>query len=765
MRPHKLLCLAGALLLCAGTLPLAAAEGSGGFSLKLEPLVIGALDTDVDTDSAKFMEYRDLGSGFMVPKLSLSGESEDGNRYLTLNFNKPGKRDGRYTLEYGLAGKYALSFDYNKIIHNFGNNAKLLWTQTSPGRYEIADPTQAALQGAIVSQFARDRAGLTFGFLNNLISPYLATAREVNLGLQRDRATTRLDVLKDRPVSWSFEYYHENRNGTRPFGGSFGFNNVTELPEPIDYDTTDASISGRWAVKGGALNFGYRLSKFENNVSTLIYDNPFRSTDATDASAYTAPGAGSIGGASKGLADLAADNKMTSLFANGRWKFAGNWFAGGAVTYSDMKQDDPLLPYTLNTAIRGIGFDGRTFDPTNVANLPVKSADREAKVLNLNGDLGTRFGKNFSFTLRYRYYDYDNKSKRIEFPGYVRFNAVWENIARVTVPYAYTTQDVSAEFGWNLGPTADLALSYARKSWDRKFREIKSSDEDVLKGSFDWRPNGRVTVRASGELGDRSIGHYDTDAAEASFVEPEGASNLPALRKYDEAARKYNSENVWAQFLLGDAVTLSVGVTHRLDDYNKSQFGLKKDKVMQYNLDFSYNPNEKTSLYLFGNISDRDVNQAARQSGATVSTRDIDSWTVKFNEKNDTYGLGFTAKPNTSWAFDVSGSYAKADGNADFTAFVGGLPLASPGAGLPARTAAQDIGNYEDFELFSAKLKVDYTINANLTVGAWYQYEDYTADSFINEGLTNYLPGALLLVGSNGDYTANLVALTLKVDL
>ena len=98
--------------------------------------------------------------------------------------------------------------------------------------------------------------------------------------------------------------------GNRAYGGSFGFSNATELPEPIDYDTTGAQLAGEWNTgRPAASSFGYRYSKFENNISTLIWDNPFRITDATDPTAYTAPGAGSINGSASGFADLAASNR------------------------------------------------------------------------------------------------------------------------------------------------------------------------------------------------------------------------------------------------------------------------------------------------------------------------------------------------------------------------------------------------------------------------------------------------------------------------
>lgn len=759
--------LATAVLLLAG-LPLAAQEateeevsGETGrevrpFTFRIDPVILQVLETDVDTDSSKFEEYRDLDSGFR-PSFHLVGEG--GERLLDIRAEAIGRDDARYTLGYGVAGRYGLLFDFNKIPHRFGNNGHMLWTRTGPGRLEIADPVQGAIEGAIAQQFASNRAGVNFGFLNGLLAPYLATAGEVDLGLIRDRALLRLDLGRMAELGWTLEYSHENRKGNRPYGGSFGFNNVTEIPEPIDYKTDAAELAGEWNTERAGLRFGYRYSTFKNDISTLIWDNPFRLNPSTDPNAYQGPSSSSIGGSSLGFADLAPDNQASLLFLAGRARFGGDWFANGSASYNVMTQDDPLLPYTLNPAIVGVDHaTGATFDPTNAANLPVRNADNKVNVLNLNGQTGTRFGDSLGLTFRYRLYDYDNRSRRVELPGYVRFHGVWEEIPRITVPYAYTVQDLGAELGWDFARNSRIALGYTLQTWDRDFREVSSSDEDILELSFDSQPFPWFTLRASYELGDRSIDGYEPEAQEASFVDPEGVNNQPGLRKYDQAAREYGQLNVQAQFFAGEAWSFLAGVTGRDEDYDESQFGLIADEILQYNLELGYAPGETLNLYLFGHRADRETFQRARQSGGTVSTNPLDDWLVDFDEKTDTWGLGATSRFAEKWTTDISGRWSKSDGFADFTAFPGGAPL----AGRPVPQAL-DFDNYEDIELLALIGRLDYQINEQAGAGIFYRYEDYTIDSFIRQGLSNYLPGALLLNPEQGDYKANVYGLELKL--
>ena len=733
----------------------AAPEEAAGFTFRIDPLVLEALQTDVDTESSRFEEYRDLDSG--RPSLRLFGEG--GDRTLDIRADAIGRDDARYTLGYGVAGRYGLLFDFNKIPHRFGNNGHMLWTRTGPGRFEIADPVQAAIEGAVARQFATNRTGVNFAFLNNLLAPYLATATEVDLGLIRDRTLVRLDMGRMARLGWTLEYSHENRKGDRPFGGSFGFNNVTELPEPIDYKTDTAELAGEWNTRQAGLRFGYRYSTFKNDISTLIWDNPFRINPSTDPNAYQAPSSSSINGSSLGFVDLAPDNEANLLFLTGRARFGGDWFANGSISYNVMTQDDPLLPYTLNPSIVGVDHEtGATFDPTDVNNLPVRNADNQVDVFNVSAQAGTRFGESLGLTFRYRLYDYDNQSRRVELPGYVRFHSVWEEIPRITVPYAYTVQDLGAEVGWDFVRNSRIALGYTLQTWDREFREVESSDEGILRLSFDTQPLAWLTLRAAYELGDRSIDGYHPEAQEFSFLEPEGVNNLPALRKYEQAAREYDQLNVQAQIFAGPAWSFFFGVTGRNEDYDESAFGLISDETLQYNFEIGYTPGDNLNFFVFGHRADRESFQRARQSGATPSTNPLDDWTADLDETNDTWGLGFNTRFAERWTTDVSARWSKSDGFADFTAFPGGLPL----SGRPVPQAL-DFDNYEDIELLALLGRLDYRITDQASAGVFYRYEDYTIDSFILQGLANYLPGALLLNPEQGDYQANIFGLELKL--
>lgn len=714
---RQALVLATCLLLLGWLPPTASADEDSGFRLWVEPIDLWVLEKDQDTNSSKFQEYRDLRSGLWAG-LKLYGESADGgDRNLAVRLQGIGREDARYMLDYRREGKYSFSLDYNKIPHRFGNDAVMAWDRPVPNRLEFPDSVQGLNPADILV------------FVNS--------ADRVDLGLGRDRTNARFDVGKLGKLAWAFEYTHENRTGDRPFGGAFGFGNVLEIAEPIDYDTTGAEISGELNGKKGGLRFGYRYSEFENQFDAVVWDNIFNAVEANLNPA-------------RGRADLAPDNEANLFFLDGRAKGESWWFNGNVV-YNVLTQDDRLLPYTINTGIEGNDpFTGATF-PAASAGLPVTSADREAEILTFSANAGTDLGEDWSLTLRYRYYDYDNTSPRIRFPGYVRMDERWTSDPLITVPYSYTRENVGIELGWDVTRTTNLALAYTMESWDREFREVSDADEDIVKLSLNSRPSKKVTVRASWATGDRSIGDYLTEAQLAFFVEEQAINNLPTLRKFDQAERNVDDYEVAVQLFPDDKWNFSFGLSGREEDYDKSEFGLVSDEVLNYNFELGYTPGANLNVYLFGHNEDREVFQRGRQSGGQISTNPADTWTVLLNEDTMTWGLGVNGKGDKGWTWDLSVHLSDTDGEGDFETPPGGSP-----------SAAVDIGNYEDIELLSAWLKVGYEINDKVSCGAFYLYEDYTIDSFILQGLRPFLAGTLLLVPNDGDYQANLFGVSLK---
>ena len=96
----------------------------------------------------------------------------------------------------------------------------------------------------------------------------------------------------------------------------------------------------------------------------------------------------------------------------------------------------PIMKNTVNSAI--VTPSGQN---AATAPLPATALDGKIDVFALNGFFTSKLTDDFRLNARYRYYQNENNTPRVRFEeGYVRFDAVWEDIPRITVPY-----------GWNSG--------------------------------------------------------------------------------------------------------------------------------------------------------------------------------------------------------------------------------------------------------------------------------------------------------------------------
>src|SRR5262249_34563769 len=158
---------------------------------------------------------------------------------------------------------------------------------------------------------------------------------------------------------------------------SFGFGNVVELPEPVDYLTQDVSATASVNRSWGSLRGIVRYNWFANDIPVLSFANPFRATDSTDPSAYTAPGTGSVNGPSLGRLARPPDTNAFTGAAGATFKLAGNTRVIADLSYGHWTQNHtPFIAYTTNTSIN------TPLNAVSLSTLPTDRLDGKANVIN-----------------------------------------------------------------------------------------------------------------------------------------------------------------------------------------------------------------------------------------------------------------------------------------------------------------------------------------------------------------------------------------------
>jgi MtrB/PioB family decaheme-associated outer membrane protein len=721
----------------------------------------GAQRLSIDTESSKFDEYRDVPDGALLSFFGLSSMTDKGRYVIT--GEDAGQRDVRYTIE-AERGDFGINVIYDQIPHRFGNEARTLLQQTSRGRYEISDTLQRSFQTSIEQQRAISPAGVNFTFLRDLVSPSFAAANTIDIGLVRKRGLLELSYGPGELWDWGgpsadtdatgagpslgsaygvkVSYFQENRVGDRQAGTSFGFGNVVETPEPIDYVTRDMGISAEMPLRTAIIRAGIQYNDFTNKIPGLLFDNPFRITDATDANAYQSPSSSSILGSSRGQVALPPSNRAVTGTVGFLMKLPASSRLNADVALSQWSQNEALLPYTVNTAITS------PLNASDPATLPVSSFD--GKIMTLTGgiSLASRPLPKLGINARYRVYDMDNKSERVELPGYVRFDAVWEDIPRISVPYEYGTQRGDLAVTYDFGPVT-LEGGYRHDVTNRTFRETEETTENAVRLAADFRPLPWVAVRTSYEFGSRDFDHYDAEHAEhASFLDPGPAVNLPLLRRYDQAAKDLDRVSALVQLTPFDG---NLGVTLHLlqsiDDYDdESDFGLLESKSRSWTIEADYAPADRWTVYAFYSNESYDTFQRGRQSGATPSTNPLDDWTARIQDDVGSLGIGGSYAISERTDLKFFSRYQKVDGNND---------LDSPPGGAP--DVAFDIVSFDDTKLWTSSAELEYRMTDvwRLSVGGW--LEDYQARDAQTTGIGNYMPGGFFLAPNDADYRGNVL--------
>jgi len=758
-------------------------------------VTIGAIQRSNDTGSSKFFEYRDIPNGGVVPHLNFAGKS--GDFRWELDARDVTQKDQTYFLNVEKGG-VALHGSYVGIPHDFGNSGKSLLSPVAPNEWRLSDTVQQVYQNQIVAVPANGQIDYNcqprFGFtpsptcfsLLALVTPGLnAAPANIDLRIQRGRGNLELDLLpKDSDFNLGVSYFHERRTGYRAANGtSFGFGNVVETPEPVNYLTQDfglnAAFKGAWGTAHAAVHF----NDFENKNDYFIFDNPFRVTDSWDPGAYSAPATSTRNGASYGKTSLYPDNKTVTETAGATLKFGPQTRLTADVTLGQWTQNkDPLIPWTTNTSVPITVGGVSTGQLAYNAPLPAATLDGKAHTTALNGFFHTAVGP-IGLNARYRHYDFDNQTPRYSMSGYVRFDAAWEEVPRITVPYGYTNDYFDAYANYGSG-VLGLEVGWKYNKMKRTFRESDDTSENTFRTAVDLR-SGWVVLRGIGEVGSRDYSNYElANSEDASFQNPGPPANQTVLRRPDQAKRDLVRVGGQVELSPGDGkFNLFAAYSHTQFKYNQdpvecqdvSDFpgqavycpggeqkplGMIHDKYDSFNVEANYAPSPKVNIYAFYTWEDGDILQNGRQSAATLNFAPNDVFTVNMTNKGDTFGAGadFTIVPER-WTAKLWARYQKIDGNNDIsllqgysTAIYGTNPALNSCTG--AGGGACSIPEFDDTKLTYVYGSVFYHFRKQWTASASVGYEDYTIRDAQTGNTLNYMPASFFLQANNRDYTA-----------
>jgi MtrB/PioB family decaheme-associated outer membrane protein len=724
---------------------------------------VGYLGTAGNTGAATFREYGDLSAGPIISTAAFKAENRNTAFYLSANVGSVGRSDQTYQLTLGRYGVFTGTLFFDSIPHVFSTNSRILWEGAGTGRLTL--PSSLTPGASTPSQ----------------VQSVLAALFPGEVSLKREKAGMSLTYTPHELSEVFFRFGYEAREGTRPFGATFGYpgqDGAMELVEPLEYRTFDIHAGARFKGETLQANLTYSGSFFRNEIPALVWDNP----GLTSFPGVYIPTQGQLA--------LPPDNDYNMVKGDLAWAFTRGRFAASA-SYASMKQNSPLLPPTISSGT----INGMT-GPINLADWnTVNALSRDtalAEIDTFNGFAQFQYNptSQLRFDLEARFREEDNKTNYVAYNpltgqyGYIaidgglapyspNLSGVYETSVagqRVqirNIPFEKDTLTLTAKAAYRFANRDRIELAYANKSIDYTNREIDDAEDHRLSAQFVTGEREYGKTRFSYEYATLSgdtynpypYGPYNSTSLTGYVPQyPTGDApfTLGALRKYDIADRSEQALKSQTNFILSDRVDLQFGANFRVYDYD-ADYGLKSARNLNLNAELTYQVSLTTNFNAFYSFQAH-KREAANINPLSGSPDDQpgsptyplqNEWSEENKDKNHVFGAGIRHQIDTV-TIDLSYTFTYGD-----SAF--GYTYATPGAFFNDVTAQEAGNGFPDntFRHHLLETSVLWKYTANLGVRGYYRLEHEDIEDFHYTGLTQVIDGNIYLANIPDSYTGH----------
>ena len=480
--------------------------------------------SSVSGDPARWQRYQDIRDGLLFTEGRVLHETPDWNG--TLGADNVGWRDQRYFGSYERIG-------FLKINGLCGMRSRSSTASTRARR--SPKPTMVCSCWTTTHNGRRSH------------NAYLSISPQFDLRESRKIGTFRVSATPTVNLDVTGGFTTTKHSGELPWGASFGFSNDNEVALPYRSRTNDMDVGLQWTNTKAMFRAAYNGSWFNNQADTLTWDNPLVLTDSP-LDDGDRPGHGRMA--------LWPSNSLQTLSAAGYTKLARRTQLTGSLAFGWANNDEPLLPFTINSALPQLA-------------LPRATADASATTVATTISLVSRPAKDWRFSTRFRRYAYNNDMPDTPIDDIISYDtSVGESTTGGPLQYAHARNTFDADATWTGFRPVALTLAYTNNHNSYDFRIFESTNENVLQLKADSAGFGWMNFRARYEYGNRSGSGLD----EASLIQ---IHEQPAMRHYDVANRTRNRFVGQVDVVPNEALTFSVSGGVGADEFADSYFGLQ----------------------------------------------------------------------------------------------------------------------------------------------------------------------------------------------
>lgn len=683
----------------------------------------------------KFVQNRDIPDNFTVNTLNFSIGRESSRWSLIGSALDAGQLDQRYRLVLEKFGASQTSFRFISYPNYISRAVTSPYVEVSPGVLGLPTPIRSAFEVA-----ATDAARIA------VVRDLVANSPLIDLRTRRQRFLFDQNFHLTNHWFVNANVVHERRRGHRPLGvGAYNRSQgpvgggatwvafSDELPEPVDYRTTEVRAGIGYQADRGMIRIDYTGSWFSNEVKNLVWLNPFQVTPLTSAGPGAAPGTAGRWRFDRDQIYINPDNRAHTLSFTGRLKLPADSFFSALLTYSMRRQDSLFDPYTLNGAVfptTGANAPPAGVVVTDASTLPQRSLNGEVNTTTGSAVLGTRHWKTLLLTAHYRAFNYDNETPVVPLPGIIDMSSFWTSnfdgtpVTAFEVPSSYLRQNASVEAVWRPNRQFQFRLAPSLETWNRTRRQVRRLNE--------WGGDASIIAEPVKWLNAKVTYHYGDRIPESAYVR--APNEFEELRAFDQDRRITNNPAVVLNFGGKGPWLVSANYSYMSQAHDRNFFGLSKYLRGVAGVDVNYAPSDRWGVAAYYNHERIGYRyRSIAKENAPFEFAASDEWNRATRDKVDSFGVAFNAlSSNQKWQFNANYDFSFANQQITTTNPAGApvYPIDAGGHPFP------DVRSHFQ-ELF---LDSSYAFRSNWRLGVRYIFSPYRLEDFATDNLTPYLP-------------------------
>jgi MtrB/PioB family decaheme-associated outer membrane protein len=734
-------------------------QAQPGYSFFVQ-LGVQGVDLNDRPAAAKFEEYRDVPDGFVLQELRFGWRSEESPWAFDLKGIDLGQDDEHVGLTLDKAASLRFKASWDRTPHLFSRNAVVI--HTIDGGNLLLNP---AVRSVLEANPAR---------MPEILSQI---GRPFEVGLRRDTGKAALDYRLLDSLDLRMGVQHQERHGTsrisngtyirkttvEPGTGANSFDRERfeprgfEMPQPVDYRSTDYGVSSTFHRRAGFFTVGIDGSAFSNHIATLSWDNPFEAAPSVSSSGADK------GRFARGAIDLWPDNTYERFHAAGGLNLPGGTRVQVNYARGTMEQDDSFLPFTQNEALFFPGADGKlgTSDDvpgTSLSLLPAASLDGKVETTRADVRVSTNPVEPLHLRAAWRSYKYDDKTRELIFPGYAAFG---ESAWRVGIGLklngveklfneagGYDREVWSVGGSYRFGRPALLDVEFTNTDWSYDRRQVKGTSEDTVQARLrltpvDWLEASLSWLDASRDFD----GPYDVGLE---------TSRIRAFDVWNRDRTRYGAE---VDFMPGESWTLGLAFSNWKDQYPgvvpipspastsnpypSYPYGLNEAVNDSLSLSWSYLAERWTLSGSLGRDTSEWVSLATSKTTLATDTVLYDPnnrWRRVQDDSLDWANLALEAQ--------LVPDRIRLLAEMDWSSYKGDMKTTNPGVPNIDSAAAYPFPSFKT-ELFSGDVALRWSVARNTEIEARYLYEPFRMDDFMWDAVQPWMQGVVQETGGS----------------